>query len=139
MGWAIYTARRDIAPGHFAGTAYTLPLSLTDFAFRGGDLKNVQKSLAGNTETQYLGRERTWRVVLEPMNEEETAIVREFLGSTADGQEFVFDPFGTPDNPVREMAVKREDEGFSEIAFLRVGDPDRTDSVEFSFEVRQVE
>jgi hypothetical protein len=140
MGWATYVARRDLAPGHSAATTYTLPLVLTEFQKRaGGDLKTVSKAIAGNSEVVYHGRERIWRVMLEPMAEEDTALVREFLGSTADGQEFQFDPYGTPDNPRKEMTVKREDDGADESSFLRNGDPDGTDSVEFSFEVKQVE
>ena len=138
MGFATYTATRDLAPGHEEGEAYTIPLSLTQdgFEFIGKDLKEMQKSLSGNAEVLYYGRERIWTVTLEPVSEEESLLLREFIESTADGQEFVFDPYGTEDAPRKEMLVKRNDEGAKELAFLRTGDPGGADFVQFSFEVR---
>lgn len=141
MAWATYIARHDLAPLHFAATEYTIPLALTQegFTFRGADLKVRNEMLSGRVETIYHGRKRIWRVTLEPIEEGESALIREFLGSTADGQQFSFDPYGTIDAPQREMTVVREDDGATEDPWMRAGDPAGADLVQFSFDIRQVE
>jgi hypothetical protein len=139
MGWATYTAQRDLAPGHLVGSQYTVELSLTHdgFVFQGRDLKIKNKMLSGRVETIYHGRERLWHVVLEPVEEGDSTELREFLGSTADGQPFVFDPFGSIAAPAKTMIVTRDDEGAVEDAFLRTGSPEARDCVQFSFDIRQ--
>lgn len=141
MAWATYTARRDLAPLHFTSTEYTIPLALTQEGFvpRHVDLKVRNEMLTGRVETIYHGRKRIWHVILEPVEEGDAALIREFLGSTADGQQFSFDPIGSIDAPVREMLVVREDDGATEDPWMRAGDPAGTDLVQFSFDIRQVE
>jgi len=139
MGYATYIAKRELAPGHVESISYTLPLTLTQdgFEFIGKDLKESQKSLSGVIETLYFGSEKIWTVTLEPVNDEESFLLREFIESTADGQAFTFDPYGSEDNPSsRVMTVKRNDDGARETVFLRTGDPGGADCVQFSFEVR---
>lgn len=138
MGFASYTARRELAPGHVAETDYVLPLNLTQDGFEsiGKDLKETQKSLSGVIETLYYGSEKMWTVTLEPVNDEESLLIREFIESTADGQTFVFDPYGSEDAPRKSLTVKRNDDGAKETVFLRTGDPGGADAVQFSFEIR---
>jgi hypothetical protein len=140
MGYATYIAKREFAPGHVENTSYTIPLTLTQdgFEFIGKDLKETQKSLSGATETLYFGSEKIWTITLEPVNDEESLLLREFIESTADGQSFAFDPYGSEDSPSgRLMTVKRNDDGAKESVFLRTGDPGGADAVQFSFEVRR--
>lgn len=140
MGFATYIARRELAPGHTDGGSYTLPLTLTQdgFEYIGKDLKDTQKSLSGAVETLYFGRERIWAITLEPVTDEESVLIREFIESTADGQEFTFDPYGSDDVPSsRQITAKRNDDGAKEAVFLRTGDPGGADLIQFSFEVRE--
>ena len=139
MGWASYVARRELAPNHFVATTYTLPLALTEFRETGSaDLKVRNEVLSGKrAEIIYFGRRKCLRVTLEPMPEEESAIVREFLESTADGQIFDFDPWGEAASPVRQMQVQRQDDRHSETPFLGAGG--QYDWVVFGFDLRLVE
>lgn len=140
MGFATYTAKRELAPGHVENTSYTIPLSLTQDGFESSskDLKETQKSLSGAIETLYFGSEKIWAVTLEPVSDEESLLIREFIESTADGQSFTFDPYGSEDRESsRLMTVKRNDDGAKESVFLRTGDPGGADSIQFSFEVRE--
>lgn len=139
MGYATYVAKRELAPGHTEDETYTIPLSLTQEGFEatGKDLKETPKSLSGAIETLYFGSEKIWSVTLEPVSDEESALLREFIESTADGQAFEFDPYGSEDSPSsRLMTVKRNDDGARESVFLRTGDPGGADLIQFSFEVR---
>jgi len=137
MGWAFYIARVDLAPSHVAETTYEIPLVITGdgFQFIGKDLKTKQKSISGVVETNYFGRERIWRITLEPIQEQEAAVLREFLASTADGQPFTFDARGTPDMPLAEMTVVRDDEGASEELFIKGLYGERM--IQFGFDVRE--
>jgi hypothetical protein len=140
MGYATYIAKRELAPSHVENSTYTIPLTLTQegFEFTGKDLKESPKSLSGVIETLYFGSEKVWMITLEPVNDEESFLLREFIESTADGQSFAFDPYGSEDAPSsRLMTVKRNDDGAKETVFLRTGDPGGADVVQFSFEVRQ--
>lgn len=138
MGWASYTARRELAPQHIAEVVYEIPLVLTQDGFESisKDLREMQKSISGKVETLYYGSEKIWSVTLEPINDEESLLIREFIESTADGQEFQFDPYGSVDAPRKMMVVKRNDDGAKETIFLRAGDPGGADAVQFSFEIR---
>lgn len=140
MGFATYIAKRELAPSHVENTSYTIPLTLTQEGFESNskDLKETQKSLSGAVEVLYFGSEKIWAITLEPVSEEEAFLLREFIESTADGQSFTFDPYGSDDAPsTRLMTVKRNDDGAREAVFLRTGDPGGADSVQFSFEVRE--
>jgi len=113
MGWVSYTAREKLALGHSAGSSYVLPLTLDADGLKESwqELQQKQNSLSGVVETQHYGRAEIWDVQLEPVQEQDSALIREFLASTADGQEFEFDPRGTVNQPVAQMTVTREDEG----------------------------
>jgi hypothetical protein len=139
MGWATYVAKRELAPGHVADDSYTIPLTLTQEGFEsiGKDLKETPKSISGAVEVLYFGREKIWAITLEPVSDEESLLLREFIESTADGQTFSFDPYGTEAAPRRVLSVKRNDEGAKETNFLRTGDPGGSDAVQFSFEIRE--
>jgi len=137
MAEVTYIARRRLAPNHFAGTTYSLPLSILGELQRptGGDLKQVQASLSGKRETLYFGRDRIWRVPLEPIAIDEAANLYEFLESTADGQIFTFDPYGNGDSPGLPLTVARADSGYEEVSSIRQGLGGLTDYVRISFEV----
>lgn len=138
MGWVSYTATDDeLAPGHAAGQSYTLPITLDADGFRERwtELRERQTSISGVVETQRFGSVRTYAVLLEPVQEQESALIREFLASTANGQSFEFDPRGTPDSPVAQMTVVREDDGPTVEPFGRGINGERL--TRYSFEVRR--
>lgn len=129
-----YEARRDLATGHSAGTDYALDFDISDLQRpSAGDLKVMTKSLDGTMETLYFGREKIWSVTTTPVqvSSVEADLLYEFLGSTADGQEFNFDPYD--DGGVQ---VSRNDEGFTETTASQINGVD--DYVQFSFKVREV-
>lgn len=138
MAEVSYIARRRLAPNHFAGTTYDLPISLSDLRRPSeGDLKRTPKSLSGVVETLYFGRERIWHVTLEPVQVSEAALLYEFLESTADGQVFTFDPYASADSPSQPLSVVREDMGYTEDVRVRQGLGGFTDFVQLSFSVRE--
>lgn len=139
MPYVTYTARRGLAPAHAAGTSYSLPLSFTDLLRPpGNDLKTVGQALAGNIETLYFGEIRVWSVTIAPIAVRDAAIHYEFLRSTADGQVFIFDPYGSVNRNVQSMSVVRHDSGFTESPFSRQGQGGLTDFVTLGFQVREV-
>jgi hypothetical protein len=137
MGFVTYLATADeLAPGHAAGTQYTLPITLDADGFREKwqELRNRQVSMSGVVETQHFGRTKSWSVQLEPMQEQDALHVREFLASTATGASFTFDARGTYNRPVAQMTVVREDEGATIEPFGRGLNGERM--IRYSFEVR---
>ncbi len=137
MANVTYIARRRLAPNHFAGTTYSLPLSILGDLQRpaGGDLKQIISSMSGKRETLYFGSDRIWRVPLEPIQITEADILYEFLESTADGQVFTFDPYGSDETPVLPLNVVRADSGYEEMASIRQGLGGLTDYVRLAFSV----
>lgn len=139
MARVTYTARRALAPGHVAEETYTVPISIADLKRPdGGDLKEVQQALSGKAEIQWYGEVRTWSVTLAPVRVTDAAILFEFLRSTADGQTFVFDPYGSEGHPVSQMNVMRADTGYTDAPFQNVGAGGYTDWVSLGFQVREV-
>ena len=137
MGWVSYIATDDeLAPGHAEGAEYILPLALDADGFRERweELNERQSSLSGVVEVQHFGRIKSWTVALEPMQEQDAALVREFLASTANGQTFQFDARGTPDMPVAEVSVVRHDDAPGIEPFGRGINGERM--IRYSFEVR---
>lgn len=138
MAEVVYVARRRLAPNHFAGTTYEMPISISDLRRPSeGDLKRTPKSLSGVVETLYFGRERIWHVTLEPVQIIEAALLYEFLESTADGQVFTFDPYGSADSTSQPLNVVREDAGYLEDVVTRQGLGGFTDYVRLTFSVRE--
>lgn len=104
----------------------------------GDDLKVRTESISGSVETLFFGERRIWTVNTIPVSASSDVALElyEFLRSTADGQNFDFDPYGTEDVPSLLMTVVREDDGYTESLFMAV---DGTgDYVSFSFQVREV-
>jgi len=134
MSAVTYEARREIVSYHFEGSDYSLTFDISDLKRpSGGDLKTTTESLDGSTETLYFGRKKVWGVTTAPVQVSSAlaALLYEFLGSTADGQEFTFDPYGNGG-----FQVVREDEGFTESTFQPINGVD--DYVQFGFQVREV-
>lgn len=139
MARVTYTARRSLAPSHVAEEIYTLPISIVELKRPdGGDLKEVQQSLSGKQEIQWYGEVRVWSVTLAPVRVSEAAILYEFLRSTADGQSFTFDPYGSEGSPVASMSVVRADNGYTDAGYLAEGKGGYTDWVTLGFQVREV-
>jgi hypothetical protein len=135
MASVTYEARRDLVPYHVSGSDYSFDFEISDLGRpQGGALRNRTESLNGATETLYFGRRRIWSATTIPMQLSSAlaGLMQEFLGSTDDGQEFSFDPYG--DGNV--LTVTREDEGASQPTFSVIDGPN--DYVQFAFQVREV-
>jgi hypothetical protein len=139
VGYATYTARIALAPGHAAEQVFTLPLKIADLARPSGRvLRQTQQSISGKVETQYFGEVRIWSVTLAPVQVRDAAIIYEFLRSTEDGQSFTFDPYGSPNAPVQALSVVRDDDGYTDNSFVREGRGGITDWVTLGFQVREI-
>jgi len=138
MAYVVYQASRALAPAHIAGVDYELQLKISDLIRpSGGDLKEMPQAIAGNVETLFFGEVRTWGVTLAPARISEAQILYEFLRSTADGQQFTFDPYGSVGHGIAAMQVVRADDGYTESTFQREGRNGSTDWVSLSFQVRE--
>lgn len=138
MPWANYVATSDsLIALHVAGVTYSVTFRLTKADRMNEILKTEQRSLAGDKETLYFGRVRTWSITLEPIPAAETPLIEEFLASTANGQVFTFDPYGIETNPGLPMLVDREDKGHSTRRVISTGDAMFSDYFEYSFSLNQ--
>lgn len=138
MATVTYTARRALAPSHIAEEVYTLPLSISDLKRPdGGVLKEEKQSLSGKVETQFYGEARVWSVTLAPVRVMDATILFEFLRSTADGQTFTFDPYGSAGHAVSLLSVVRADTGYTDASFQTEGKGGYTDWITLGFQVRE--
>jgi hypothetical protein len=139
MASVAYEARRGIISGHTFGADYTLDLDFEAIARpNGDDLKNGSESLSGTVETLFFGERRVWQFTIAPfaVNAGIAGQIFEFVRSTADGQQFSIDPYGTVDTPVQPLNVIREDDGYTEEPFVAVDGVG--DYVKVTFQVREV-
>lgn len=130
-----YVAKRELASGHTEDTEYSLEFGISNLQRpTGGDLKTRTKSLDGTAETLYFGREKIWGVTTTPeqISSTQAELLYEFLESTADGQEFTFDPYDDGTG----FLVSREDEGYEEAPFSPIDGVN--DYAQFSFQVLEV-
>lgn len=139
MPFATYVATESIAPGHVLNAEYTLRFGVQSADIANEILKREQRSLSGVKETLHFGRIRRWTIVLEPVPAELLPYYEEFFDSTADGQQFLIDPYGSEFAPLQLMNVDREDTGYSQRRVTITGDPMFSDMVEFSFQVSERE
>lgn len=135
MASASYTATAGLIAGHQENVGYVVDFKISELTPpAGGAIVTKQESLNGTVETNWYGEKRIWTVKTQPY-ERSSALsgrIREFLRSTADGQVFVFDPYGAGTDAV---SVIREDEGYSEDLFVQVDG--RNDLVQFGFQLRE--
>lgn len=135
MPFVTYTATESIAPGHTLNNQYTLSFLISSLDPRFEILKREQRSMSGAKETLFFGNLERYAVTMEPVAAELLPYYREFVKSTADGQAFVFDPFGVEMAQILPLTVDREDTGHTERRITNTGDPVYSDMIEFSFEV----
>lgn len=135
MASATYLARRGLVSYHMSGGSYSIDFGTTAIARpNGSDLKHKTESLSGAVETLFFGERRIWAITTVPMqiSSAQAQLMYEFLRSTADGQEFVFDPYGNGGL----LTVIREDDGYTESPFSEIDGVN--DYVRFGFQVREV-
>jgi hypothetical protein len=137
MPYATYVARTKLITGHVASVTYTFQFALSNFEERIENLRERPRSLAGNAETLYYGTIRKFSVTFMPIPAIEMPLFEEFLFSTADGQTFVFDPYGIPDAPRMPLLVDREDNGHTKQRLTMTDDPLNSDYFEFSIELSE--
>lgn len=138
MPFATYMATESIAPGHVANTEYTIRFGVQSADLLPEILKREQRSMSGRKETLHFGRVRRWKIVLEPVPAELLPYFDEFLDSTADGQAFQIDPYGSEVNHGLLLNVDREDAGHAVRRVTTTGDPAYSDMFEISFEVSEL-
>lgn len=136
MAFVTYRASDSIIPIHLAGILYTFDFRLQDANRATEILKREPRSLSGAKETLYYGKIVRWKCVMEPIAGAECGLIEEFLDSTADGQVFSFDPYGTFASQKLPMTCDRDDAGYDKRRFIRTGDY-LADLYEFSFEINQ--
>jgi hypothetical protein len=139
MASASYTARRGLVSGHVAESTYSIDMDLESVSRPSGDdIKVRSESMSGAVETLFFGERRVWTLVVAPVSasSDQALLLLEFLRSTADGQEFFLDPYGTEAEPGLVLSVIREDDGYTEDVFVAL---DGVGSfVRFTFRVREV-
>jgi hypothetical protein len=138
MASANYTAKRSIAAGHQVNLGYSieLPLMSTNPGVRRTRRVETTKSLDGNVETLYYGRDLMIEIMLAPFRWSEHPYLREFLDSTEDGQVFSFDLYGTVATPKQPIQVVRDDDGYNEERWLALGQDGSEDYFTLSIKVR---
>jgi len=135
MAYAIYTAKRSLAPGHVATIVYTLPLVLTRADRRNSHNIRRQESLSGRVETRYYAAPVTWDVEVAPFRASHLPLIREFLDSTADGQQFSINLLSNLQ--ADELLVVRDDEGYGDQRAVQTGKGQAYDFFTVSFRVRE--
>lgn len=138
MAYAIYLAQRGLVTYHTIGVSYSLNFDTSDVVPPSGDdLKTRQESISGVVETNYYGERLIWSITTTPVQRSsaQALLLREFLRSTADGQQFTFDPYGIEDNEVEPLTVIREDSGFTRDKFQEIDGP--TDYERYTFSIRE--
>lgn len=98
-----YTAKRDLANGHTAGTNYSLDFGAEKLERSQKIIRKQNASLGRLRETIYHGRDQFWDVTTDYIDEADLPLWREWYASVAGGETFQFDAYGTiatPDDPV---------------------------------------
>lgn len=139
MPFAIYVARRGLAPGHSAGSTYTVILPSLERLEISREIRiEQQRTLSGATESRYYNGKGIWQVQLEPVYGDQAELVLEFLRSTEDGQIFTFDPEGRPDaQSSLAVSVVRTGQGHTTARGKALGTGGSRDPLAFGFEIRE--
>ena len=96
MARFVYIAKRDITAGHSANAQYTIDDDLSDATPSYSERKQENQSVGGATHTIYESRTKEWQVkTAAAKGDADNGSWLEFLGSTAAGETFTFDPYGT--------------------------------------------
>lgn len=138
MAFVSYIARRSVVEEHVQDDTYDLAFEVTDQTVRSSQtLKNSERSLNGKVETQFFGQVETWSVQTAPLSLADAALMREFLDSTADGQEFSFDPYSMEsDTSGWAMTAIRADDGYTENRFMPIGSGGANDYFQYTFQIQ---
>jgi hypothetical protein len=139
VAYVTYVAQRGIVSGHAEGVGYALDFETSDVQQpSGNDIKEVQESISGVVETNFYGERLIWTITTIPVqrSSEHALLLREFLRSTADGQQFTLDPYGVEEDEGPSMDVVREDKGFTRERFQEIDGP--SDYERYTFTVREV-
>jgi len=138
MSAVTYTATRDVTSGHSAATEYTIDLRLIDIG-HGKDVgKEELASLDGSPETTSWRNLKTWQVTTGAVRANELLLLREFLESVSEGEQFDFDEFGSagaPHNPISVVAVGTHIE---QRAIAQPGGGGSNDYFRFSLSMREL-
>ena len=116
MSYVTYTALRRLKSGHSASTAYSIEFDSEALTPGINGVSEINKSLGGSKESIFKRFEETWNVTSTFQNESTFNDWMEFFASTAGGEAFTFDAYGTvasPDNA--QTATRTGDPSFSRV------------------------
>lgn len=102
MAAVTYTATRSLIAGHTAGVEYDLDIPLASLQRSTREIKETTEALSGTEETLLHRIEVQWACGSSGIDEADMPALREFLDSTAGGEAFTFDAYGsvaTADDP----------------------------------------
>lgn len=138
MAFVSYIARRSVVEEHVEDDTYDLAFEVTDQTARAVQtLKSSERSLNGKLETQFFGLIENWSIQTAPLSASDAALMREFLDSTADGQEFSFDPYSMDgDTSGWARTAIRTDDGYTESRFMPLGSGGADDYFQYTFQVQ---
>lgn len=132
-----YTAERELATGHSAGTVYNERLRCRGIDPDRAEKKTETRSLSGRvSQTVVLHRLKKWRITTAALQGTELELAREFLESVSEGETFSFDEFGAvgvPDNAIDVVL----DGSYRETRAIQQGDGGADDYFRFSFTIRE--
>jgi len=127
MGKVAYTVKRSPVFGHDLDDAVELDIEFRDAIRSRAVRKEVHRASGGITETIYYGADTSWELVFGPFNTEQmNGAVKEFLDSTAEGEEFRAWIYDEDDSPGTYLDLRRTNTGYTfariRTASLRVND-----------------
>jgi len=109
-----YTAKRDLAGGHTAGTNYNLEFGAEKLARSQKIIRKQNASLGLLRETIYYGKNQFWDVTTDYIDESDLPFWREWFASVAGGEVFQFDAYGTIAVPDNQITVLLDTETYRE-------------------------
>ena len=115
-----FLAKRSLMPQHGLGETVAVRFDLEEWTPARTVVKNVQRALGGGIETRRHRAEITITLLFAPVDGLRIRELRELLDSTEGGETFFVDLLEDGSEPVR---VVRNDDSYTEQAWLRSGDP----------------
>lgn len=138
MAAFIYTALRELAPGHIAGQAYQFDLRLQDLTFEKYVEKEVQKTLSGRVGALRSASGINYSLTSEPIKLDAMANIFEFMASCDSNELFQFDPYGTLSVPRAPVLGYLDTDAFGFNRFSRLGQGGHNDFITFSLKIKTV-
>lgn len=139
MPHVTYIATRSLRNTTTPGSEQTLKLQLAEADRERITERSDDESLGGEAWSSYFHARVLWHCQTRPLNQAETAAMREFLDSVEDGQVFEFDPVYPPAHALSTpRPVKVHGNRYRERRAVKLGDDQARDRFAFSFVLREI-